>query len=365
MLANLKAAGFDPRLPPPKVWCHIRSYHGDARWLMYALRSLHRYARHVLQRVVVAVPMAEIDFFNSFLAGQAPWVEVVALTRTVTGGDDSSRYEQVNYDVLTADERVRDDVDFIFHMDSDSVLVRHLTWTDLFEERRAIGRITRYDRLPPHVKQSTYANVKEAVGRINGETSDDVDIIHDFAYHHVGALYPRRAYLLTRQRVEAAHGKSFRAFVSGSTVTVPDYNLIGAVMYLFHRNDMRWTEIEPSSPSPSEVLMDGGWGGENNSSTSRENTKNAAETTVRFPVLRFSSWSGVTMEEAARLECVLQADVRWEKAGKAEGKTTPPRGGGGRWTPDPFETCPAFDLCALQEYRGKHRRRCNEGEERK
>ena len=51
------------------------------------------------------------------------------------------------------------------------------------------------------------------------------DVEHDFA-RHVGAVYPRRAYRLTRERVEAAHGKSFRTFVSGSTVTVPDYNLL-------------------------------------------------------------------------------------------------------------------------------------------
>ena len=51
------------------------------------------------------------------------------------------------------------------------------------------------------------------------------DIEHDFA-RHVGAVYPRRAYRLTRERVEEAHGKSFRSFVSASTVTVPDYNLL-------------------------------------------------------------------------------------------------------------------------------------------
>ena len=52
LAANLVAAGFrGAHYPPPKVWCFIRSYHADARWLSYALRSLHRFARHVVQRV--------------------------------------------------------------------------------------------------------------------------------------------------------------------------------------------------------------------------------------------------------------------------------------------------------------------------
>lgn len=37
LVANMQAAGFKPHLPP-KVWCFVRSYHGDAQWLAYALR---------------------------------------------------------------------------------------------------------------------------------------------------------------------------------------------------------------------------------------------------------------------------------------------------------------------------------------
>ena len=63
------------------------------------------------------------------------------------------------------------------------------------------------------------------------------------------------------------------------------------------------------------------------------------------------------------MECILQADVSWSDPG---GDGT--GGGAGdegrrrrrRWTPDPFENCPAFDLCALGQYRGKHGQLCDE-----
>ena len=57
------------------------------------------------------------------------------------------------------------------------------------------------------------------------------------------------------------------------------------------------------------------------------------------------------MDEITRLECLLQADVSWSGPG---GNGVEP----GRWTPDPFDNCRAFDLCALAEYEGKHRSLC-------
>jgi len=36
----------------------------------------------------------------------------------------------------------------------------------------------------------------------------------------------------------------------------------------------------------------------------------------------------------------------------------PLSGGSGRWTPDPFDNCRAFDLCSLAEYESKHRAAC-------
>ena len=88
----------------------------------------------------------------------------------------------------------------------------------------------------------------------------------------------------------------------------------------------------------------------------------------------------MTLEEATRLECILQADVSWSDpegdgtgggggdggggGGGDEGKYPYTNGfntsGGGRWTPDPFDNCPAFDLCALSQYRGKHGQLCDE-----
>jgi hypothetical protein len=313
LVANLVAAGFNKH-HPPKVWCFVRSYHADARWLSFALRSLHRFARHVVQRVVVAVPGAEAALFESFLKGFEPWVELSLVTQPLTGdaGDFTDGYDQVKYDVLTADERVRGDVDFILHMDSDAAFVRHLLWTDLFAGGKAVARMTKWENLPPHFKQTQYADVKEAIGGL----PDGEDVEHDFA-RHVGLVYPRRAYQLARDRVELTHGQSFRSFVAGSTVSVTDYNVLGAVMYHFHRGDMKWVEVDEEDGTDSRG---------------------------RFPVLRHSSWSGLTVEEATRLECMLTADVSWSQPG-GDGAGDP------RWTPEPFENCPAFNLCSLGQYR--------------
>ena len=43
-------------------------------------------------------------------------------------GGPSVWYDKVRYDVMTADERVGDDVDFIFHFDSDTLLVGRAFW---------------------------------------------------------------------------------------------------------------------------------------------------------------------------------------------------------------------------------------------
>ena len=68
------------------------------------------------------------------------------------------------------------------------------------------------------------------------------DLEHDFA-RHVGVVFPRGAYKLTRDRVEEMHpGTSFRDFFQG-TVSVTDYNMLGAVMYHLHRDNMKWMEV--------------------------------------------------------------------------------------------------------------------------
>ena len=140
-------------------------------------------------------------------------------------------------------------------------------------------------------------------------------------------VFPRGAYKLTRDRVEEMHpGTSFRDFFQG-TVSVTDYNMLGAVMYHLHRDNMKWMEVT----------------GEDHA----------------FPVLRHVSWSGLTIEEAARMECILHADVAWMTPG---GDGVPPPGwsAGSGWNPPPLKDCPPLDLCALGEYRGKHRRTCEE-----
>lgn len=89
------------------------------------------------------MPAAEAAFFESFLDSFAPWVHLSLVEEKDpvigdTSADGMRGYERVRYDVVTADERVRDDVDFVFHMDSDSTLVRHLLWTDLFADGGAV-----------------------------------------------------------------------------------------------------------------------------------------------------------------------------------------------------------------------------------
>lgn len=185
-------------------------------------------------------------------------------------------------------------------------------------------RMSKWENLPPHLKQTQYADVREAIGSMSGEG----DVAFDFA-RHVGLVYPRRAYQWARQRVESVHGKSFKSFVAESTASVPDYNLLGAVMYLSHRDVVKWIEVSGEDAE--------------------------AGPTKTFPVLRHDSWSGLRVEEATRLECILRADVTWSGEGSDDGT-----GGVGRWTPDPFDNCPTFNLCTLAEYRGNPRRQCDE-----
>lgn len=115
----------------------------------------------MLQRVVIAVPFPEKPFFETFLKGYDPWVQVSAVMETVSGDSDAKDpLNQVRYDVLTADQHVRDDVDFIMHFDSDAMLTRHLLWTDLFKDGKAVGQMSKWEHLPQHIKQTQYADVK-------------------------------------------------------------------------------------------------------------------------------------------------------------------------------------------------------------
>jgi len=241
---------FDPGyastvIAPQRNWnvsvaAFIRTYRGDAHWLTFCLRSLRRYAEHVFSEVVVVFPTNDSIFFSTFLHGYELPLKVFAEEEVVSHG-----YEQQMLSKMFADTRTM--ADFIWHVDSDTILKRQLRYEDLFDGGKPVYF---FDKWSGDSERIWRPITEDMLGRT---------VEFDFMRRQ-GLLYPRCIYEQTRKHLERVKGVDFVQYWKTHQFHVTEYNVLGGYMYYYHRSEISWQlGGDPKFPNP--LIQSWSWGG--------------------------------------------------------------------------------------------------------
>lgn len=205
----------------------IVSYHRDAKWLEYCLRSVEKHARQFRQTVVVYPTRDQFVL--------APVCSAHPNVRQSTFEEDGDGHLWQN--VIKTEADLFTDADFILHLDSDSVFTERFTPLDASTDGKPdifYGRYGDHKSVPPHVPWKLVT--QNAVGR-----EVEVETMRRFPL-----MYPRWLYSATRQVVEQANEKPFREFVfsaprlGGAWHAYCEFNTLGAVAYYWFHDRFKW-----------------------------------------------------------------------------------------------------------------------------
>lgn len=184
----------------PNVDALVKTYVGDAHWLVSCLRSFEVYGK-LFRNVIVVFPNYEEEYFRSFLIDhrESPLgfrlnLVLVSQQEVIPVG-----YVQQSYSKLHADEYSDADAFYIF--DSDAILVRTVTWQDFYENNKLLVRYLNWNEV--HEDHQKWRERTEAAIGITGNRSFMV---------MMGQVYPREAFVGVRQTIEKLNDMPLRDF---------------------------------------------------------------------------------------------------------------------------------------------------------
>ena len=193
----------------------IRTYTKDAKWLVYCLRSVEKFAQGFRQTVVVC---GENDAsVIGPIVRDCPGA-VLKLDKPSGNGYADQLTSKLSCDKYT-------DADYFLHIDDDCVLTHvtkpgtHMTggkadvWYDFYEGPSIKGCLGAYNRKP---------ETERALGVPNIE----VETTRRFPF-----IYPRWLYAETQKQIEKAHGTSFREYILKNSGPFSEFNALGALAY--------------------------------------------------------------------------------------------------------------------------------------
>jgi hypothetical protein len=214
----------------------IRTYHKDLPWLEHALRSIHK---HVTghRRIIVAIPEGQGHLLAHLTAETV--IEVPDL-------EDGYLGQQ-----LTKMEAWKcTDADCVLFWDSDVVAKEPIDiHAEYFKDGKPILYKTRYSSIPGTPWQ--------------GVTEKALDI-------SVGWEYMRRMPIIhlsdvlkeTMDLIEETHGLSMRTYLDAQPhKAFSEFNVIGAVADLLHRDSYTIIDTESIDMPPNKVAQFWSWGG--------------------------------------------------------------------------------------------------------
>jgi hypothetical protein len=174
----------------PNVDVMIKTYIGDAHWLVSGLRSLELYGQ-IFRNVIIIFPNYEEHYFRSFLIDHRESDLGFKLNLLLVSQQEfiPVGYIQQSYSKLHAD--TYSDADAFFIFDSDAILVRTITWEDIYDDNMLLVRYLYWNEVSEdHRKWKTGA--ESAIG-ITGNRTFMV---------MMGQTYPREAFIGVRQEIE-------------------------------------------------------------------------------------------------------------------------------------------------------------------
>lgn len=268
------------------VAVYTRSYAGDRKLLPFLYDSIQKHVADAAE-VILVIETKDVEAMTPFIPD---WVKLVQ-EETFTAGTIQHKYSK-----LTADTHT--DKDFIFHIDSDSVVTERITPDHLAKNGKPYLEITQYNSLLQHqnseafiesLKHDVLVNhlpqVLSGIGVKDQEqwkkehfeawfiewfegwrNSFGLDMWKEGTEFALGLpvhyefsqkpekLYPREIYSLARQRIEKVHDMSFKDFIctrigrqaygANRKDYFSDLNFIGACLYSFMPQQIEWLKTE-------------------------------------------------------------------------------------------------------------------------
>jgi len=184
----------------PSVDVVVRTYVGDAHWLISCLRSIEHYGQ-IFRNVIVVFPNYEEHFFRSFLIDHRESsfgfkLDIIAVSEQEVLPNG---YIQQTFSKLHTD--LHSDADAFCFIDSDTILTRTIRWEDLYEGNQLLIRHVYWSEVDENHK--TWKTKSEPAIGISGNRS---------FMSNMGLLYPREAFHGVRQEVEKTQQKTLKEY---------------------------------------------------------------------------------------------------------------------------------------------------------
>jgi hypothetical protein len=209
------------------------TYHRDARWLEYMLRSVQKYARGFRQTVVV-YPTKDAAVLDPICA-RFPFVKVCHFEEAADG------HAHQNAIKTSCDEY--SDAEYFFHMDSDCVFTSEARPEDYMTDGKC------------DILFSPYSALNKVPGGVpwQGITSAALGIpVQIETMRRFPFLYPSWLYRSVRNRIEALHKKPFVRYaleapnIGAAFHGYSEFNALGCEAAYFHKDKFHLYDVNTS-----------------------------------------------------------------------------------------------------------------------
>lgn len=219
------------------VGIFIVTYHGDAQWLRYCLRSIQAFATG-FHKVVVACPYRD-------LAVIYPIVEENGAK--ITGFEERGGKGFLHHMAIKMMAEKYIDSDFILHTDSDCIFIEPVRPEDYFAGAKPILLMEEYERF-----KSWHSGVygwKQAT-----ESALKLPAMYETMRRHP-AVHCREIYPEVRERISRVHEKPFLDWaLAGNDRDWSEFNIIGAYAWHNYRERYHWIDTG-KEPRPQDKII--------------------------------------------------------------------------------------------------------------
>ena len=131
-------AGAESAQSVPVVDFFVRTWRGDGHWLVYMLRSIHRFVPRAMYRnIIIAFTRNETAFFESYVKHFSPTLPIILHPQDdpvilIPGPNKGGYYAQIISKLYTY---TNSDAAYFIHMDSDTIFNRPVSLVDFIDEQ--------------------------------------------------------------------------------------------------------------------------------------------------------------------------------------------------------------------------------------
>lgn len=217
----------------------IKTYPKDYSWLVYCLKSIHKFCTGIRSIVLITSGGAERNWESEIFP--------IQMKHVPEHGNDNYLSQQVfkmYSDTYT-------DADYILHIDSDTIFTRQVTPETYFRNGKPVIMITPIEQAHPDQDQTWRRVMQKFMGR-----PSEYEYMRRFPI-----VYPRWAYGALREFCVKQHGVELDKYIMSQPYReFSEFNVMGFFLYEYHRDKFEWIDTSkvPESQWP-ELTVDQRW----------------------------------------------------------------------------------------------------------